>query len=67
MGLTRLILAALLALSLFLALAAPPIVNDAQGLSTDVPSRVRGLQVKVCGQAADDIQAGCPNDQDRTI
>ena len=42
-----LILAALLALSLFLALAAPPIVSDAQGLSTDVPSRVRGLQEKI--------------------
>jgi predicted PurR-regulated permease PerM len=42
-----LIVTVLLALSLFLALAAPPIVNDAQGLSTDVPSRVRGLQEKV--------------------
>ena len=42
-----LIVTVLLALSLFLALASPPIVNDAQGLSSDLPNRVRGLQERV--------------------
>jgi predicted PurR-regulated permease PerM len=42
-----LIFGVLLAISLFFALAAPPIVNDAQGLSTDLPTRLHSLQDRI--------------------